>query len=572
MLTAGARQVDVACKVYPWELPNGVRRDPKRSAEVRFYDALRVQLGQGWSVFYSVAWLGPVVAGIPPRDGEADFVLAHPQKGILVIELKGGRIHFDGDQQQWFSTDRHDVDHTIDPFGQARTSKHMLLNKLKELPALRGHWLTLGHAVAFPDVARPQYAVTVDAPPEIILSADDMMRLPQRIDEILAYWQGGKDKWPEYGPKVVVELTKLLARTTELPNPLSLQAAQDDSEIVRLTEEQFRVLDFLNRQRRAAIGGCAGSGKTFLAVEKARRLAREGYRTLLTCFNMPLYDFLKTITVNVEGLEVMNFHTLCSTMAKEAGLTLPEDWETPDTAAEVLSEALHLSPHKRYDAIVVDEGQDFRETWWLALEESLSDGKRSILYVFYDSHQRLYRGSGTLPASLTEIPLTENIRNTRSICQVLSNHYEGEDRPRPRGPHGRTVEMHEYTTSKELQNELARVLARLLGTERFSPQDLVVLTPKSLKGRSQIPGLKLPYPLRLVTDEKEVQGKSVLCSTIHRFKGLERKVAIVAEIDGDLLTSPERSALCYVAFSRPRTHLVLLGTPEALEVVRWQTP
>src|SRR6185436_3796758 len=105
---------------------------------------------------------------------------------------------------------------------------------------------------------------------------------------------------------------------TVLPNPLAIEVAEEDREIVRLTEEQFYLLDVLSRTRRAAIGGCAGSGKTFLAVEKAKRLAREEFRTLLTCFNRPLADFLAEVTQGTPNLEVKNFHALCASIIREA--------------------------------------------------------------------------------------------------------------------------------------------------------------------------------------------------------------------------------------------------------------
>ena len=69
--------------------------------------------------------------------------------------------------------------------------------------------------------------------------------------------------------------------------------ADDDRELLRLTEQQFAVLDRLRRQRRVSISGGAGTGKTVLALEKARRLAREGSGVLLTCFNRPLADNLR---------------------------------------------------------------------------------------------------------------------------------------------------------------------------------------------------------------------------------------------------------------------------------------
>ena len=92
----------------------------------------------------------------------------------------------------------------------------------------------------------------------------------------------------------------------------------------------------------------------------------------------------------------------------------------------------------------------------------------------------------------------------------------------------------------------------------------MVLTPKALD-RSVLLTLRLPGTLRLVTEEPAARSNQVLCSTVHRFKGLERRVAIVAELDRSLPTDvAARTALCYVAFSRPRTYLVLLGTAEVL--------
>ncbi len=350
------------CKVYPEQLPNRIRSDPKRSAEVRLYDLFKSQLGSGWVVFYSVAWLGRT-SGNAPRDGETDFVVAHPARGVLLIEVKGGRIRYDGSQRQWISTDREGIDHFIDPFEQVRTSKHALLNKLKALPAWQHKWIDLGHSVAFPNQERPRQAITPDALPEIIIGADDLDKLADRVVDILNYYRSTSSHKIEDGSHLVADLTKLIAPTTELRNPLSLQTAEDDREIVRLTEEQFHLLRFLSRRRRVAIGGCAGAGKTFLATEKAKQLAREGFRTLLTCYNRPLADHLALVTAGTENLEVLGFHQLCYRFAKEAGLSMPtaNDHVFQEQYPDLLLQAASLLTDRLYDAIIVDEGQDFRD-------------------------------------------------------------------------------------------------------------------------------------------------------------------------------------------------------------------
>ena len=137
-------------RIFPAELTSQVIRDPKRSAEVNMFDQLRVQLGERWVVFYSVAWIGRFRSDNALHDGETDFIVAHPQYGVLLIEVKGGRIDYDGTRGQWTTTDRDGEVHRIDPFNQVRKNKYDLLDKIKSLPGWTNVRVRLGHAVAFP--------------------------------------------------------------------------------------------------------------------------------------------------------------------------------------------------------------------------------------------------------------------------------------------------------------------------------------------------------------------------------------------------------------------------------------
>ena len=111
----------------------------------------------------------------------------------------------------------------------------------------------------------------------------------------MRYWRNQDRAASPFGAALIADLERLLAPTMTLPNPLAIQVEDEEQEILRLTEEQFRMLDLLQRSRRAAIHGCAGAGKTTLAVEKARRLASEGFRTLLTCYNKALGAHLSEV-------------------------------------------------------------------------------------------------------------------------------------------------------------------------------------------------------------------------------------------------------------------------------------
>lgn len=557
----------MAASIYPQELPNRVRNDPLRSAEARLYDNLAVQLSRDWTTVYGAAWLGPLRPGGEPQDGEVDFVVAHPSQGVLLIEVKGGAIRYDSEHRTWISRDRKGVDHSIDPFDQVRRNKYALIEKVRSHPGWRDRWVEMFHAVAFPDVERPRTELAPDAPPEIIIGKDDLSNLPHRLEEIFDYWHGQQDRPLEDGDRLVRVAVDVLGRSIELRNPLRLQIREEEEEFVRLTQDQFRTLDILSRVRRAAMGGCAGSGKTFLAVEKAKRLATSGNRTLLTCYNRPLAAFLSERCEGVDRLEVMTFHRLCKKAADEAGVHLPEidDESAPSVFREEMPEALlqamEALPALRYDAIVVDEGQDFEDTWWIALERSLVDSDYGILYIFYDTNQILYRDRGQLPSGLVEVPLSENLRNTRSIFQFVSCYYRGGDSPEARGPVGRTPEVLSYSDAPGMRRQVSRVLSRLIGIEGLDNSDIIVLTPRALEGSALLAG-QLDGHLQLVPDSL-TSNRQIQVSTVHRFKGLERPVVILTELEQ--LSGRESDALMYVAVSRPRSHLIVIARAELVD-------
>jgi len=559
-------------KVYPEALPNRVRNEPKRSAEVHLYDELGKQLPSGWIIFYSVAWLGRTWENGNPQDGEADFIVAHPKQGVLLIEVKGGRISYSGARRQWVSTDREGNDHNIDPFNQVMRSKYALLQKIKSLPRWSHEWITLGHAVAFPQSDVSHISLPPEASPHIIIDGNDLSRLAVKIPAILAYWNGQAQQPFQSGATLIADLEKLLAPTITLPNPLSLEVKDEEREILRLTEEQFRLLDFLSRTRRAAMSGCAGSGKTTLAVEKAKRLSQEGFHTLLTCYTESLALHLRDVIGRREHLTVCTFHQLCHQMAQDAKLASPspskaesgQHTTSEDDYAEMLINAVGKRPDLAYDAVVVDEGQDFPEIWWLALEACLKGQQNSIFYVFYDDNQRVYPHRGSIPADLQRFPLTENVRNTRTIHRALMTYYQGESPSLPRGPVGRSIEIQHYETTAELQKLLLQQFQKLIDAEQLASSDLVVLTPRELE-RSTLPTLKLGGNYKLV-ERSSGKQREVLYTTIQNFKGLERRVVIVAELDEELLAAEAtRDALCYVAFSRPRNYLILLGRQSVIQ-------
>jgi len=540
-------------------VPHPMRSDTRSHAERKLYAAFQSQLPDDYVVFHSVWWqIRDVRQGV--RDGETDFLLAHPDFGILLIEVKGGRIRYDGSADQWFSNDNP----IKDPFKQGREGKYSLLEKLKDLPCWRDRWITVGYAAAFADVVVKD-DLRLDAPRELILDASDMSDLHAWTDRALRYLRGRRPGDSPLGPQGIEELIRLLSPSWDLRPLLGAEILAEEQELKRLTEEQFQMLDFLGRHRRAAISGCAGSGKTTLACEKARRLADQGFDVLLTCFNVALAEFLASDEEKPPNVHVANFHRLADELVQRAGL--PTGPYTPEYFDDILPERLVDATDKlgpQFDAIIVDEGQDFHDNWWLPLQCLLHDPDEGIFYVFFDDNQNIYRTAGSLPLELAPFPLTRNCRNTQHIHRSVMQFYCSDVSPIAIGPPGRPVEVHVYDDIAGLKRTLRQVLHRLVVKEDVPPEDIVVLTPKS-RQRSELWRLGMLGNFRL-TDQWASGGFDIFCNTVHSFKGLESPVVVLAELDRQ--ESWHLDTILYVGCSRACNHLIVLASADLPEKVK----
>ncbi len=279
-------------KIFPEHLSQSILNDPKRQAEVKVYNAL-ASMDNEFMIFYSVAWQAR--KGGIAKDGEADFVIVHPDLGLLVLEVKGGRIEYDGTTWQWYSVDREGQRWEIkDPVEQARRSRYTLIDKFNELPGWdKQRFLTTGHAVAFPHVVVSERSLKMDLPREIVLDCDEIgENIQKAIQRIFEYYASSEYRAPVGKDRMLV-IRDLLARSFTIRTPLGVELEQDDEKLVQLTEQQMLIITILRTRRRATIAGCAGSGKTMLAIEKARRLAEQGFNVLLTCFNAALAEELR---------------------------------------------------------------------------------------------------------------------------------------------------------------------------------------------------------------------------------------------------------------------------------------
>ncbi|MDP3983681.1 MAG: AAA family ATPase [Acidimicrobiia bacterium] len=528
-------------KIYP-DLVN-----PGASPAERKLHAALQGLSDDWTVFHSVAW--QATRNGQPSDGEADFVLVHPRHGLIMIEVKGGGIRLEGGR--WFSLNPEGRHPIKNPFEQAVASKHSLIGYLRDagLP-----YMDAGHAVAFPDITRAG-GFGPSAPPELILDRSDLTDIKGSINRVAAHSQLDGQLSDEH----VMMITRLLAPTTVVRVLLRDELAEVEARMVNLTQQQFRILDLLRRQRRALIVGGAGTGKSVLAVERAPRLAAEGFSVLLTCFNRPLAQHLAKEFDSNPKVTVYSFHSLVIRQMKKAGLEVPahpeQEWWDQESV-ERLVEAAEKNG-LRFDALVVDEGQDFPPQWFTALQMLLTAPDNGPFYVFADAHQAIYRPGWEPPFPGEPFELDVNCRNTVPISKVVAGIFGtamgdlGVDGPEPVWVPVESPEGAVKAVSKQLH--------RLVNEGGLKPGQVAVIT----QGRAMAETIRSESRAGITLTG--LDGNGLVCETIHRFKGLEADAVIVVLDD---LDEERDRQLAYIGLSRARTMLVVIGPPTVLDQLR----
>lgn len=578
-------------QLFPeWISDQERKKNPKLKAEYKVYDALGQSLkGDGWYVFYSRIWTWVERDARRIRTREADFIIAHPKFGILLLEVKGGKIEVvDG---RWVSTDRSGYTWGIDPYTQVANATESLVRRLDEENYNPFVGFRFSTAVCFPDViisksnslsGEKHRSVTLDAS-----HFDDLK------DAILKAMKDGGGEYCVPGEARILALKELVACSWYIDVPRSVQVKETEHHIKKLTDNQFKLLyELAPSARRLIVSGCAGSGKTIMAAETARRMVQLGRKKiLLTCFNRNLATWLRQSPYFVDdgSMMVSNYHKLCSDFATQAGLVLPELQgstrpENDPVFEKHYPELLLQSAEKmgvQFDAIIVDEAQDFLSSWWTSLILLLAD--KGSLHVYQDAQQSLRNSTQALPTEVSDaasfIELTENVRNTKAIHDLAMKCH-------PTLGRGYTALCDvglrpEFVSVPDGQSEhqvLQRIVDRLVGEEQIPSSDVAILTPLSIsEGISAWkPGQTLVGKYRLVHDLHPADHE-IFCSSIASAKGLEFPVVIITELcaNGDLQEIDQYLQLMYVGLSRARSMLIMLTGEEEFSqsiVVREKQP
>lgn len=561
-------------------------RAVKSAAEVRFYRHCRDRLPSDWTVLYSVPWVRTSLGG-QPRDGEADFVVLVPDKGMLVVEVKGGGVEFNPARNEWYSTNAEGKTNLIkDPFVQAKGEKFAVLGILHDDPKWRlvqPGKITIGHAVLLADIDRLDGVVGPNSPREILGGRVELEQSEKWILSVLGYWRssGDEGRRTELNQQGIGFIESVLFKRLQARPLLATRLADEERMRITLTEQQSRILRVLGAHKKAVIVGGAGTGKTLLALERARMCAERGMKTLLLTYNRLLADHLKQSVMNDSQIAAMSFHQLCEWRSAQAGKASGRDLIAEAREAfparggseyfdQQLPYALALSTEvlaDRFDAIIVDEAQDFRPEYWAGIELLLTSEADGYLYIFCDPNQALYSKALALPITDAPFALTSNCRNTESIHAFSYRFFKGDITDPPRGNSGVPIDFIESQSTSSQASDVHSRVVQLIAKEGLGPTQIAVLVCGQPKSAYYDALSSKPLPRGVVWSfEGAAASDGVRVDTVNRFKGLEADVVVLWGLD--TIRSADRVETLYVGASRAKSRLHLIGRADVLRELR----
>lgn len=495
------------------------------------------------------------------KDHEVDFVVALEGAGIACLEVKGGEVWHDG--ARWCQIRGGKRVH-IEPVRQAREACYALRSYVESDPRWTLGRLRWDHVVVLPNVELPEDFSLPECPRWKIIDRTDLPTLVHRLRSILLRQELDR---PWLTGEGIGQLGLVLSGRGLPQRDVVARALANEDTADTLTEHQSVILDAIRLIHRVEVRGGAGSGKTFLAVEQARRLAQRGQRVALVCYSHGLASYLERVSAawprRQRPAYVGEFHALGVLWGAPEG---PDEslrteqtvqfWEH-DLPRQMVELAAQLEPGHRYDSIVVDEAQDFADAWWDPLLAALRDEESGGLYVFSDEGQRVFSRHGSPPVPLVPLILDHNVRNTKQIAtafQPLVDHpmrFLGGD-----GPAVKFVACSRYDAMDVGDDEV-----ELLLDEGWRPEDVALLTTGSRhpeQKERQAPGNAAYW-------DSFWDAEQVFYGHVLGFKGLERR-AIVLVVNEQAAFERSRERL-YVGLSRARDQLVVCGDPEFIRAV-----
>lgn len=551
--------------MFPSVFPN----DSNSSGERKVFELFKEKAPDDWFILHSYR----LKSHQKVLFGEADFIVIAPCFGLFVLEVKSGGIGFDGTYWHFINRFGEETLKQRGPFAQAYDAMFEIRKTLRNFFGDRfsSSNLLIGYGVIFTD--------TNDFPLDA-LTEDHKWRLYQDTEKrdyvgfIKTLTVQFRKELHELGMNQPKELSSEDAKTiaakmrpiVDCVIPLKSFIEQSEGELLKLTEEQYSCIDDIEINRRIVIEGGAGTGKTLIAVEHARRISQEGKKVLFLCYSRKLASYIADNLWD-KNIDTTSIHALMTKIAHKYNLNLHKYDHNESFFDEVLPTAIlpFLKNENKYESIIVDEFQDICTKQYLDVINSLLiGGLRDGRFVFFGdfSHQAIFNCNSSIKnlskySFFARKKLSINCRNTKNIGNELVNISGFSDTAYRFVVEGAVVDYYVWD-SIETQKQLLRSSLSKLRKMGISGESIMILSPFRRENSIVFSIDSDKYIIGNNGDDPS--GYYALFDTIQAFKGLENQVVILVDID-----SYDNKKLMYVAFSRAKSKMIVLESSKASE-------
>lgn len=520
--------------MYPDNLEYYMPTDSERIV----YHELKRQLPEDYSVFYSVKWSS--YNNNKLDKSEADFIIESPEYGFLCLEVKGGSgIRVDSDT--WFLIDRVHGERRLkeSPYDQAEKSMYYFRNYFSNRYNTPYGGI-FGAGVVFPFYAINNNIGLSERQRECTIDYSDMNDIHKRIKRMFRMWGGASYGHRYYTNGQHTGFLELIRERVAIAAAAGALVHYKELQLDTINRVQDNYIYFIKNVKQFYIRGGAGTGKTWIAMKMAKEAAiNNGQKVLFLCKS-------KHLSKLVDGLigdyvSVRTPHTLFGD--ENNYIDSNNELSMKEPACD------HICEKEKYDAVFVDEAQDFSSDMAMRVRELLKDKHNSRLGIFYDDVQILQNESFGEGFGFLEKPflLRENIRNTANIYKwaaektklgmdVIVNPVEGP-----------TPITEQISNHGQFIHYLEVMFRRYLDDEHLSNNSIVIIIDNVDLLMNELSGriAKWVFVRRTVGSENEIS-----VYTMEEFKGLESDMVIY--IHDNTTTENEN----YIAYTRAKYYLI----------------
>lgn len=534
------------------------------SQEDKIFYALKNNLpkDEDYYVFHSLRVTNVVNNVVIPK--EIDFVIFNPKKGIICIEAKSGNVYTklnEKNQLKWFYANGIEMKRG-GPYWQAEEKKIAIINRFQKTKcSFLLDKCKIHSAVWFVSLTKDKFndiTLTPEASEELTLTNEDLQNPGLAFDRIfsLDVEKHIETALAKFDVRRVIE--NVLCPEFNLAASMASEISLKRSSLARLLNEQVKILDFLEEQQVVTINGAGGTGKTMIALEKAKRSANNGEDVLFLCYNKALCEHLRN-NYSHPNIDFYNIDAFACSYCKTgiADYKLLKDKITDD----------YLEGNFKYKHVIVDEGQDFGqteiernkilETFEAAVVNE--EDETGSMYVFYDK-QQFIQGEccpDYIVNADCRLSLTVNCRNTNNIAETsirplnLAKKYRN-IKVKPDSIIGDTTTLY-ASLDKDKQLEFLNTFIQKCINKGINSKEIVIISCKTKheieNGGSLLSGYKAEY---------QCGNANIKITNCADFKGLEADAVILIDVDKNTFKTRKNCNRFYVAASRAKFNLYII--------------